>query len=65
MNNDRIGKAGFTGRDELKARMIGALRRLQKLCGQAHGFLPTRTYATSWPWNDFTLNSVNWFRTIG
>ncbi len=31
VKNDRIAKAGVTGKDDLKARAIGALRRLQKL----------------------------------
>jgi len=38
VKNDRIAKAQVTSKDDLKARAIGALRRLRKLPGLARGF---------------------------
>jgi len=38
VKNDRIGKAGITSKDDLKAKAVGALRRVQKLPGLVRGF---------------------------
>ena len=39
VKNDRIGRSVITSADDLKAKAIGALRRLQKLPGIVRGFL--------------------------
>ena len=39
MKNDRIGRSVIMSADDLKAKAIGALRRLQKLPGIVRGFL--------------------------
>jgi DDE superfamily endonuclease len=46
MKNDRIGRGVIMSADDLKAKAIGALRRLQKLPGIVRGFLwdPKLTY---------------------
>ena len=36
--HDRIGKAGVTSKDDLKAKAIGVLRRLQKMPGLVRAF---------------------------
>lgn len=38
VKNDRIARAGVTSKDDLKAKAIGALRRLQKMPGLVRGF---------------------------
>jgi transposase len=49
VKNDRIGKAGVTSKDDLKAKATGALRRLQKLPGLVRGFFadPHLRYITA------------------
>src|SRR6201993_1679925 len=39
VKNDRIGRSVIMSADDLKAKAIGALRRLQKLPGIVRGFL--------------------------
>jgi hypothetical protein len=39
VKNDRISRGVIMSKDDLKARAIGALRRLQKLPGIVRGFL--------------------------
>ena len=38
MKNDRIGRGVVMSKDDLKAKAISALRRLQKLPGMISGF---------------------------
>ncbi len=38
MKNDRVGRKVIMGKDDLKAKAIGALRRLQKLPDVVRGF---------------------------
>ena len=38
VKNDRIAKAGVTSKDDLKAKAVGALRRLQKMPGLVRAF---------------------------
>jgi len=49
VKHDRIAKAGVTSKDDLKAKAIGALRRLQKLPHLVRGFFadPHRRYITA------------------
>ena len=48
VKNDRIGRSVIMSADDLKAKAIGALRRLQKLPGIVRGFLRIRSSLTSW-----------------
>jgi transposase len=49
VKHDRIARAGVTSKDDLKAKAIGALRRLQKLPGLVRGFFadPHLRYITA------------------
>ncbi len=49
VKHDRIARAGITSKDDLKAKAIGALRRLQKLPGLVRGFFadPHLRYITA------------------
>ena len=49
VKNDRIARAGVTSKDDLKAKAIGALRRLQKLPALVRGFFagPHLRYITA------------------
>lgn len=49
VKNDRIAKAGVTSKDDLKAKAVGALRRLQKLPRLIRGFFadPHLRYITA------------------
>lgn len=49
VKHDRIGKTGVTGKDDLKSKAIGALRRLQKLPHLVRGFFadPHLSYITT------------------
>jgi len=38
VKNDRVGRGVIMSKDDLKAKAIGALRRLQKLPGIVRGF---------------------------
>jgi len=48
VKNDRIAKIGVTSKDDLKAKAIGALRRLQKLPATVRAFFadPALRYIT-------------------
>ena len=48
VKNDRIGRGVIMSADDLKAKAIGALRRLQKLSGIVRGFLRDPKLASSW-----------------
>jgi transposase len=49
VKNDRIARAGVTSKDDLKAKAVGALRRLQKLPGLVRSFFadPHLRYITA------------------
>lgn len=49
VKNDRIARAGVTSKDDLKAKAVGALRRLQKLPGLVRAFFadPDLRYITA------------------
>jgi hypothetical protein len=49
VKHDRIGKTGVTSKDDLKAKAIGALRRLQKFPALVRGFFadPHLRYITA------------------
>jgi hypothetical protein len=49
VKHDRIGKAGVTSKQDLKAKAIGALRRLQKRPALVRGFFadPHLRYITA------------------
>jgi transposase len=49
VKHDRIGRSSVTSADDLKAKAIAALRRLQKLPGLAAHSSPTLTFAISPP----------------
>ena len=48
MKNDRIGRSVIMSADDLKAKAIGALRRLQKLPGIVPRSCGIRSSLTSW-----------------
>jgi hypothetical protein len=49
VKNDRIARSGVTSKADLKARAVGALRRLQKLPGLVRAFFadPHLRYITA------------------
>jgi hypothetical protein len=51
VKHDRIGRAGVSGPEDLKAKALAALHRLQRLPHLIQGFFrdPNLRYITAWP----------------
>jgi transposase len=65
LKHDRIGRAGVTGPDDLKAKALAALHRLQQLPHLVRNFFRVPTCVTAPPEQSTYLHSLGKCRSLG